>query len=80
MGFSAQRNGILLPKLFRPAVRKKYSSDWEKLLRFEAVGQEFAKFLRSQEQSIQKVKGQYNFLETECFFKNFPGGFSHLKP
>ena len=42
-------------------MRKKYSSDREKLLKFEAVGQEFAKFLRSQEQSIQTVKGQNNY-------------------
>ena len=36
-------------------------SDWEKLLKFEAEGQEFAKFLRSLEQFIQTVKGQNNF-------------------
>jgi hypothetical protein len=29
---------ILLPKLFWPTVRKKYSSDQEKLLKFEAEG------------------------------------------
>ena len=39
--------GILLPKLFWPTVRKNCSSDWEKLLKFEAKGQEFAKVLRS---------------------------------
>ena len=44
-------NGILLPKLFRPTVRKDCSSDREKLLKFEA------KFLRSLEQFIQRVKG-----------------------
>ena len=54
-------NGILLPKLFLPTVRKKYSSDREKLLKFEAKGREFAKFLRSLEQFIQTVKGQNNF-------------------
>ena len=37
------RNDILLPKLFLPTVRKKCSSDQEKLLKFEAEGQEFAK-------------------------------------
>ena len=42
------RNGILLPKLFWPTVRKNCSSDWEKLM-------------RSLEQSIQTVKGQNNF-------------------
>ena len=45
--FSAQnqpfRNGICLPKLFLPTVRKKNSSDREILLEFEAEGQEFAK-------------------------------------
>ena len=41
-------NGILLPKLFWPTVRKKCSSD-----------REF--FLRSLEQFIQTVKGQNNF-------------------
>ena len=33
----------------------------KKLLKFEAEGQEFAKFLRSLEQFIQTVKGQNNF-------------------
>ena len=38
-----------------------YSSDREKLLKFEAEGQEFSKNLRSLEQFIQTVKGQNNF-------------------
>ena len=50
-------NGILLPRMFWPTVRKNCSSDQEKLLKFEAEGREFAKFLRSLEQSIQIVKG-----------------------
>ena len=54
-------NGILLPKLFWPTVRKNCSSDRAKLLKFEAEGREFAKFLRSLEQFIQTVKGQNNF-------------------
>ena len=37
--------------------KKKCSSDWEKLLKFKAEGQEFTKFLRSLEQFIQTVKG-----------------------
>ena len=53
--------GILLPKLFGPTVRKNCSSDREKVLKLEAEGQEFAKFLRSLEQFIQTVKGQNNF-------------------
>ena len=54
-------NGILLPILFWPTVRKKCSGDWEKLLKFEAEGREIAKILRLQEQFIQTVKGQNNF-------------------
>ena len=64
--FVTEINGILLPELFWPAVRKKMFyrttySDWEKLLKIEAEGWEFAKFLRSLEQFIQTVKGQNNF-------------------
>ena len=51
------KNGILLPKLFWPTVRKKCSSDREKILKFETEGWEFGKFLRSLEQFIQTVKG-----------------------
>ena len=57
-----KQNGILLPKLFWPSVRKKCSSDREKLLKFEAEGWEFAKYLRSLEQFIQTVKVQNNSL------------------
>ena len=42
-------------------MRKKCSSDWEKLLKFEAEGREFAKFLRSLEQLVQAMKGRNNF-------------------
>ena len=42
-------------------MRKKCSSDRGNLLKFEAEGQEFAKFLRSLEQFIQTVKGQNIF-------------------
>ena len=45
---------LLLPKLFWPTVRKNCSSDREKLLKFEAEGQEFAQF-------IQTVKVKNNF-------------------
>ena len=48
--------GILLPKLFCSDL----SSDREKLLKFEAEGREFAKFLRSLEKFIQTVKVQNN--------------------
>ena len=49
-------NGILLPKLFWPIVRKKCSSDWEKLLKFEAEGWEFAKCFRSQNNLFKQWK------------------------
>jgi hypothetical protein len=39
---------------------KNCSSNREKLLKFEAEGREFAKFLRSLEQFIQTVRGQNN--------------------
>ena len=55
------KNGILLPKLFRPTVRKNCSSDREKLLKFEAEGQEFANILRSIEQFVHTVKCMNNF-------------------
>jgi hypothetical protein len=42
-------------------VRKNYSIDGEKLLKFEAEGREFVNFLRSLEQLIAAVKGQYNY-------------------
>ena len=41
-------------------MRKKWSRDREKLLKFEAEGLEFAKILRSLEKFIQRVKGQNN--------------------
>ena len=42
-------------------MRKKISSNREKLLRFEAEGREFAEILRSLKQFIQTEKGQKNF-------------------
>ena len=40
---------------------KTCSIDWEKLLKFEAEGWEFAKVLISLEQFIQRVKGHNNW-------------------
>ena len=40
---------------------KNCSSDREKFLKFEAEGPEFAKILKSLEQSIQTVQAQNNF-------------------
>ena len=47
------------------------SSDQEKLLKFEAEGQEFAKILRSLEQFIQTSERSEQFLATEGFFNLF---------
>ena len=37
-------DGILFPKLFWPTVKKKCSSDWETLLKFEAEGRDLQNF------------------------------------
>ena len=54
-------NGIFLPKLFWPTVRKNCSNDREIFFKFQAESREFAKILRSLEQFVQTVKGQNNF-------------------
>ena len=46
---------------------KKMFNDWEKLLKLEAEGQEFATILRSLEQFIQTVKGHNNFWWQNAF-------------
>ena len=48
--------------------KKKCSSVREKFLKFEAEGQEFAKFLRSLEQFIQTVKSQNQFFGKRMLF------------
>ena len=61
-------------------MRKNCSSDWEKLLKFEAEGWEFAICLRSLEQFIQTVhcsERSEQYLVTECFF-NLSEEFSHV--
>ena len=59
--------GILFTKLFWLTVRKLWSSNQERLLKFKAEGQEFAKSLRSLDQFVQTVKGQYNFWKRMLF-------------
>ena len=59
--FLTTRNDILLSKLFWFTVRRNCSSDWEKNLKFEAEGREFAKLLRSLKQFYQTVKGHKFF-------------------
>ena len=52
-------------------MRKNCSSVREKLLKFEAEGREFAKFLRSLEQFIQAVKGEDIFFKQNAFLTCF---------
>ena len=58
-----KKNGILLPKLFWPTVRKNCSSDRSKLLKFEAECREFAKFLRSLERFFSNSEISVQFLK-----------------
>ena len=70
--------GNLLPKLFWPKMRKKISSDREKLLKFKAEGWEFAKNLKSREQFIQTDQVR-TISGNRMLFSLVPGGFSDLK-
>ena len=63
----SDRTGILFPKLFWPTVEKNCYSYQEKKMKFEAESREFAKRLRSLEQFIQTVKGQYKFWNRMLF-------------
>ena len=73
------RNGILLPKLSWPIVRKNCSTDREKNLKFEAEHREFAKKFRSLEQFwiYSNRERSEKFLVRECFFNLFLEG-SHI--
>ena len=64
--------GILLSKLFWPTVRKKCSSDWEKLLKFETEGQEFANIILVITKTIcLNSERSEQFSVPECFFNLF---------
>ena len=54
-------------------MRKNCSSDRERVLKFEAEGREFAKFLRLQEQFIQAVVR--TVFGNRMLFQLVPGGF-----
>ena len=70
LGTWKRDNGILLPKLFWPIVRKNCPSNLEKKLKFEAEVQEFAKILRSLEKFIETVTGQNNYWFQNVIFLN----------
>ena len=59
--------GILFSKLLWHAARKKSYSDRENVSKFETEGPEFAKVLRSLEQSNWILKGHYNFWKRMLF-------------
>ena len=54
-------NGILFPKLFWPTLRKKMFYWWRKSFEVQGWRSRIWKRLRSLEQFIWTVKGQYNF-------------------
>ena len=58
---NAKKAWYFVSKIVLTYWEKKCFSDQEKLLKFEAEGREFAKFLRSLEQFIGTVKGKTNF-------------------
>ena len=58
---SKNEKWYFVTKIVLTYCEKKCSSDQENLLKFEAEGREFARFLRSLERFIQTVKGQNNF-------------------
>ena len=60
-------------------MRKNCFSDREKLLKFEAEGREFSKFLRSLEQFFQALKGQNNFSGVTEYFINLILEVSQIK-
>ena len=61
-------NAFFVTKIVLTYCEKKIvPSDREKLLKFQAEGREFAKFLRPLEQFIRTVKGQNNFWQQNAF-------------
>ena len=66
-----QKNCIFLSKLFWPTVRKNCPSDQEKLLKFEAEGQEFAKIYEITRAIYSSSERSEQFVVTECFFNSF---------
>ena len=67
--FSVTINGILLPKLFWPTVRKNCSSDWEKKIR--GWRSRICKFLEIAWTIYSNSERSEQFLVTEWFFNLF---------
>ena len=64
-------NGILIPKLFWPAVRKKCFCNQEKLLKFEAECRGFAKIFEITRTIYSNSERSEQFFVTECSFNLF---------
>ena len=62
------RDGILLPKLFWPTVRKKFGSDREKPLKFEAEGENFQIFWDHKNNLFKQWKARTIFSNRMLFF------------
>ena len=62
---------ILLPKLVLPTVRRNCSSDPEKLLKFEAEGQEFEIYFEITRTIYLNSERLEQFSVTGCFFNFF---------
>ena len=67
--FFSTVSGILFPKFFWPTVRKKCSSDREKLLKFEAEGR--GKIFEITRTIYSNSERSEQFLVTECFSNLF---------
>ena len=62
------RNGILLPKLFWPTVRKKCSSDPEKTFEIRGCRTRICEIFEITRTIHSNSERSEQFLETECFF------------
>ena len=56
-----------ISKLFWPFVRQNCSSDWERLLKFEAEGREFAKFVEITRTIYSNFERHQKFLKQNVF-------------
>ena len=71
-------NGVLLPKLFWPTVRKNCSIDWEKKFEIRGWRPRIFKNFGITRTIYSNSEMTEQFLVTECFLNFFPGGFSDL--
>ena len=65
------KNGILLPKLFWPTVRKKCSSDWKNLFEIWGLRPKICKIFEITRTIYSNSERSEQILVTECFFNLF---------